>query len=277
MGLAAQGAEGRSVSVTLAVRGIGVLGPGLAGWAIAREVLAGAIPWRDEPLAPPEVRQLPVTERRRVNGTSRFAIAVAEEAMAGLGAGERPPVSAVFASADGDGDVLDQTLAALASPEPTLSPTLFHNSVFNAPVGYWSIATRSTGWATMICAGEGSVAAALLESASQAMASRAPVLCVCVDLGYPERLAGLHALARSFACALVLDADPAVGALATIGIGTGPVHAATERVADPMVSAFARNDAAAAIPLLARIAARKGGAVALPYLGGQSLRVEVVA
>ena len=264
------------MSATLSVRGVGVLGPGLAGWPSARDVLAGASPWRDEPIPSPDVRQLPVTERRRVNATSRWAIAVADEATSPLASAERATLAAVFASADGDGDVLDQTLAALASPEPSLSPTLFHNSVFNAPIGYWSIATRSTGWATMICGGEGSVASALLEGASQALAARVPVLCVCVDLGYPPRLAGLRAPNRSFACGFVLDAAPSSGALATIAIG-GLTDAAGHRPSDGWPSAFEGNAAAAAIPLLACIARGTGGAVALPYLDDQALHVEVRA
>ena len=263
------------MSAQLAIRGIGVLGPGLAGWDAARDVLAGAAPWRDESVASPDVRELPVTERRRVNAASRWAIAVAREA-ASRGNAIAAPISAVFASADGDGEVLDQTLAALASPDPSLSPTLFHNSVFNAPVGYWSIATRSTGWATMICAGEGSAAAALLESASQARATGGAVLCVCVDLGYPARLAGLHPPARSFACALLLDAAANGGnPQASLAIDASVGGAGARMAGDPITTAFDGNAGAALIPLLARVARRESGRVSLPRLNGGTLVVEV--
>ena len=266
------------MSARLALRGVGVLAPGLIGWRAARDVLAGSAPWHDGPVASPEVRQLPVTERRRVNATSRWAIAVADEAAADLDAATRESMSAVFASADGDGDVLDLTLAALASPEPSLSPTLFHNSVFNAPVGYWSIATRSTGWATMICGGEGSVAAVLLEAASQAAASGAAVLCVCVDLGYPARLAALHAPGRSFACGIVLDPGPAGDSgLGSIEIDTQAVASDGGAAQDAWSARFAGNAAAAAIPLLARVARRESGRVLLPGPDGQVLGVRVVA
>ena len=263
------------MSATLTVRGLGVLAPGLAGWTNARDVFAGQRPWSDGPVASPDVQQLPVTERRRVNATSRWAIAVADEAAAPLEATERASMPAVFASGDGDGEVLDQMLAALAAPEPSLSPTLFHNSVFNAPIGYWSIATRSTGWATMICAGEGSVAAALLEGASQALAARVPVLCVCVDLAYPDRLAALRAPGRSFAFGIVLDASSPAGGLATIAIGELVGDESGDRSSDRLRTAFAGNAAAAAIPLLACIARGTGGAMTLPYLDGQGLRIEV--
>ena len=254
----------------LAIRGVGVLGPGLAGWASSRDVLAGRVPWQDAPVAAPQLQSLPVTERRRVNGASRWAIAVADEAMTRLDG----PVAAVFASADGDGDVLDQTLAALAGADPSLSPTLFHNSVYNAPAGYWSIAARSTGWATMLCAAEGSVAAALLEAAAQARVAGMPVLVVAVDLRFPERLTSLRGPGRSFACAFVLDAATERGdALGSLVVGDLVDGAAPPR--HPLAATFDGNAAAAAIPLLAMLARGESGAMALPFLGGQSLRVEV--
>ena len=259
----------------LAIRGVGVLGPGLAGWPASRDVLAGRAAWQEAAVVPPALAALPVTERRRINAASRWTIAVAEEAMAASGA--RGPIAGVFASADGDGDVLDQTLAALASADPTLSPTLFHNSVYNAPSGYWSIATRSTGGATMLCAAEGSVAAALLEAAAQAAATDAPVLVVAVDLQFPARLASLRGPGRSFACALVLDPGMPTGdVLGTIAVG-GIVDANDARSADPLTAAFDGNAAASAIPLLAMLARGERGAIALPYLDGQALRVEVAA
>jgi hypothetical protein len=240
--------------------------------------MAGRRPWVDEPAARPDVSQLPVTERRRVNATSRWAIAVADEATAGLDPVARSTISAVFASADGDGDVLDQTLHALAGHDPMLSPTLFHNSVYNAPVGYWSIATRSTGWATMVCGGEGSVAAALLEAAAQAYASGGAVMCVAVDLGYPARLAALHAPGRSFACGIVLHANPAAaGSLGTLDISYEIVEAPAGTGADALAGAFRGNAAAAVIPLLACIARGDSGPIFLPSHDGRALRVGYAA
>ena len=188
-------------------------------------------------------------------------------------------MSAVFASADGDGDVLDQTLAALASPSPSLSPTLFHNSVFNAPVGYWSIATRSTGWATMICGGEGSVAAALLEAASQADGLGGAVLCVCVDLGYPDAPRGAS---RSGPLVRVRHrARSEAGRDRGLGDRSRSTRRRSRRMAVPTQDAwsarFAGNAAAAAIPLLARVARRESGRVLLPGPDGQVLGVRVVA
>ena len=77
-------------------------------------------------------------ERRRAGTVMRLALAVAGEAagMAGLPAAA---MRNVFASANGDGAVIHALLEELARPDPQLSPTQFHNSVHNAPAGYWSI------------------------------------------------------------------------------------------------------------------------------------------
>ena len=269
------------MSARFALRGVGILGPGRAGWHAARDVLAGAAPWRDEAVATPELQGLPVTERRRVNALSRWSIAVAEEAASSLDGDARASLCAVFASADGDGEVLLQSLGALASADPRLSPTLFHNSVFNAPAGYWSIATRSTGWATMLCGGEGSVAAALLEGASQALVSAGAVLCVVADLGFPDRLADLYPSRRPFACALVLDAGGARDdALGSIEIGADfeePGSDAASDGHDAIGRAFGGNASAAALPLFARIARRDPGPVRLPVDDGRALLVRYLA
>jgi len=50
---------------------------------------------------------------------------------------------------------------------------------------------------------------------------------------------------------------------------------AGDRSSDPLQEAFDGNAAAAAIPLLLRIARATGGRVTLPYLDDQALRVGV--
>ena len=62
--------------------------------------------------------------------------------------------STVFSSADGDTEVLTHLLAKLATRDIMLSPTLFRNSVFNAPAGYWSLGCKGAGGVDDgVCAG----------------------------------------------------------------------------------------------------------------------------
>ena len=48
----------------------------------------------------------------------------------------------VFTSSGGDGDNCHAICETLATTDRLISPTRFHNSVHNAPAGYWSIATQ---------------------------------------------------------------------------------------------------------------------------------------
>ena len=68
-----------------------------------------------------------------------LAVSAAVQAIDGGAVEDVARLPTVFSSSDGDGEVLASMLAALAQPQVVLSPTLFHNSVFNAPAGYWSI------------------------------------------------------------------------------------------------------------------------------------------
>ncbi|MEN0077042.1 MAG: beta-ketoacyl synthase chain length factor, partial [Paracraurococcus sp.] len=124
------------------IAGIGLLGPGLPGWAASRPILLGEVPWAPaEPLIPPPAL-LPPTERRRTSLVIRLALAAASEAVAG--APDRAALETVFVSSNGDGAIIGSILAALHEPAGVaLSPTQFHNSVHNAPAGYWHIAAGS--------------------------------------------------------------------------------------------------------------------------------------
>src|SRR5437868_6132509 len=128
--------------MNLFVLGIGVLGPGLEDWPMARAILMGATSHILRTTAQPVPHILPKIERRRSSEVARLAITVADEAltMSGL---PRHEVSAVFASSDGDGAITHKICESLAGSEREVSPTLFHNSVNNAPAGYWSIASES--------------------------------------------------------------------------------------------------------------------------------------
>ena len=108
------------------------------------------------------------------------------------------------APSDGDGEVLASMLAALAQPQVVLSPTLFHNSVFNAPAGYWSIGAGAHAASITVSAGAASFVAGLKEAHWQVLATGAPVLYVAFDAPFPAALASFERSAEPFACALCL-------------------------------------------------------------------------
>ena len=229
----------------------------------------------DAPDPEPAPALLPANERRRASATARWALTVGSEALAAAGIAPEE-IAIVFASCGGDGAITHQICEALAQQPPQMSPTRFHNSVHNAPAGYWSIFARSRAPSTTLCAYDASFAVGLLEAAAQVVAERRPVLLVAYDLPNPEPMRALWPVARPFAAALLLAAE-AAGSLARqlrIALATGT---AANSWPENLPQDLADNPAAQALHVLALAAHAGGGAVRLPYLAGSHLAIEVGA
>jgi hypothetical protein len=261
------------------ITGVGLFGPGFASWQTAREILAGNAPYMPAEASVPPATLLPAAERRRATGTTRLALTVAQEALAMAGA-DPTMVATVFASSSGSADIIHDTCTMLAANDFQISPTKFHNSVHNAASGYYSIAAASMRAATSLCAYDGSVAAGLLEAATQLHAAQvhadpAPVLLVCFDMPYPFPLSLARPMQGAWASALLLTPH-------TSGAGTGISielrGAAAETTLRDAALEHARlnNPSARVLPLLAAIALG-GGEVLLRQQNGSTLTVRVQA
>lgn len=257
--------------IVLHVHGIGFLAPGLVGWPVARECLAGNSPYRPDPLPKLTPQGLPANERRRLSQTMRLALTVSGEAL-GDSRTEATSIATVFASGNGDGDIIHAICEELAHPDPAVSPTQFHNSVHNAPAGYWSIAARAMTPHTAVAAHDATFAAGLLEAMTMVAEQGLPVLLTAYDRPLPEPLNKTRPGHGELACALLLDTDPR-GSLATLTL-----NLARNRKETPVENAALErlrtgNPAARALPLLERLAKANPGTVNLPYLGGTVLSV----
>jgi len=259
----------------VAIRGIGLLAPGLVSWPAAEPVLRGdaAYAWADAALPPPA--RLPAAERRRAGPSIRLAMAVADQAVAHAGV-DPQQLATVFAASGGEGSNCHVLCETLAGADRQLSPTRFTNSVHNAPAGYWHIAVGSRSASTSLSAYDGSFAAGLIEAATQVAASGGEVLLVAVDVPYPEPLHRLRPLPGAAGVALVLAPADAPGALARIALElvdstrAGPLSACADAGLDALRSAI---PAAAALPLLEAIARRSTEqALMLGYLPTLALR-----
>ncbi|RMG56548.1 MAG: hypothetical protein D6717_06435 [Gammaproteobacteria bacterium] len=249
------------------VQAIGFCAPGLADWSAAQNLLAGPGDWAEQgelhKLAP---ALLPANERRRTTVLIRMALQAAQEAAGEAGG----PLPAVFASSGGDLEIVDRILQALQMPGRPVSPTHFHNSVHNAPAGYWSIARKDHAPSTSVSAHDASLATGLLEALTWLAGGVSEVLLVAYDHPAPPTLAPFRPLLAPFAVALRLTAG-----------GEGPglsvqVDRGRESTLDrPSLEALRQgNPAARSLPLLERLARESSGTVYLPMPAGQ-LRVEV--
>ncbi len=186
------------------VDGIGLFGPGMSGWTQAREVLSGQVPLDIGPLQLPVANALPPAERRRVGVAVKLAMAIGFDAVHQAGA-DAAQLATVFSSTGGDCDNCHNILETLASSDRAVSPTRFHNSVHNAPAGYWSIATACMAASTSLCAFDATFAAGLMEATTQALSTGQPCLLIAFDTAYPEPLYALRPIPYAMGVGILLN------------------------------------------------------------------------
>ena len=253
------------------VEGIGVMGPGLRGWPMSRTVLAGAEAYRAEPVTIPASDWLPPAERRRTGTSVRLALAVGREACEHAQHDPRT-LATVFTSSSGDGDNLHAICETLASDQRELSPTRFHNSVHNAPAGYWGVATGAMESSTTLCAHDASFSAGLLEALAWVEVERQPVLLVAYDTPDPEPLNAFRPIPAVFGVAFVLTPDRTGRSIATLNARL----AETSNVAGlpaGLETLCHGVPAARSLPLLCAIARGTPAEVSIEYLDSRSVRV----
>ena len=263
------------MSLAARIDGIGLVGPGLAGWSASREALAGRVPFASAAAVIPPPDSLPATERRRAGKCVRLALAGGIEAARHAGRDPRD-LGAIFTSSTGDGDNLHAICEQLASDDPLISPTRFHNSVHNAPAGYWGIATGSMHATDCIAAFDASFGAGLLEALARLAAQPSQaLLLIAYDAPYPEPLHATRPIPDGFVVALAMSGAQEGGGPA---VRVETTQLAPTRLEDPALESLRRAiPAARALPLLALLARGESGEVILDYLDDMRLRVQVDA
>ena len=254
------------------VEGVGLVGPGLAGWEAARAILAGQAAYLPQATRIPAPEALPAVERRRAGKSVKLALAAGIAAAADARR-EARDLTAVFASSTGDGENLHAICEALASDDRLISPTRFHNSVHNAPSGYWGIATGATPPADSLAAFDASFGAGLVEAMGRIAAEpERGVVLISYDAPYPEPLHATRPIPDGFAAALVL-ARPS-GAADGMQITLETTAEPPSTMGDAALEALRREiPAARALPLLALLASGRPGRTVIEYLDGVSLAV----
>jgi len=245
----------------LYLHGIGLCTQGLPNWSTGRDVLAGVSPYCATEIIMAASPLLPPAERRRTTDAVKLAMTVAGEAVAHAGLRAEDTI-AVFASSGGDGR--------------EVSPTRFHNSVHNAPAGYWSIATRCREASTSICAHDYSFAAGLIEAATRALVEQRPTLLVAYDLPYPPALASCRTIAAPFGTALVISPHRSDTALAALSIDLRQKPIAETALDDSALEALrAGVPAARALPMLTSVARGEARETVIPYVAGSGVAIRV--
>lgn len=257
------------------VEGIGLLGPGLDGWASSRAVLAGGAAYQPVPTNLRASDMLPAAERRRAGVPIKLALAVGQEAFMQSGR-DTSTAATVFTSSGGDNDNVHAINSILATAPREVSPTRFHNSVHNAAAGYWCIAAKTHEASTSLCAYDASFAAGLLESATQVTIDNSVVALIAYDHGYPEPLKSVRPIAEAFGMALILTPQQSARSLAAIEVDFVSGKTNETAMTDSGLEALRSNiPAARGLPLLAALASGKDAQISIAYFDDNHLNIRV--
>lgn len=239
------------------IDGVGLWGPGLTCFDDLVTVASSANPGPLGEFAAPKPEAIPPKERRRAGLMINLAVEAAHQACEHAGV-DKAEVPSIFVSSMGDTDITDYMCRKLAQPEKLLSPTKFHNSVHNAPAGYWSISAANRAASTFAGSGLQSTGMGLLEAASMATEINSGVLLVGYDIANRPPFADISPVGASFAFAVVVHpADytgPGLNARLSLEVAavdracTDPPHSA------PLRELTTLNPAAQSLALLERLA-----------------------
>ncbi|MEJ2398209.1 MAG: beta-ketoacyl synthase chain length factor [Gammaproteobacteria bacterium] len=255
------------------VNGVSVIGPGLTDVTLTRSILRGEQHWQHAALPALKPAMLPANERRRTTTLIKLAL----QAMQGLlrENDDLGAVSSIFASSDGDLEIVDKMCRALARQDKLVSPTVFHNSVHNAPAGYWSIAASLPGASTSISAADATFMVGLMEAMTKVLTDPGVVLYVAYDNPAPEPLFSKRPFAFPLAIALRLGtvAEPGVlGTLTLKGETDKPYTRCRNLSLEPLREGVPPGFG---LPLVEALCRRARMEVDLPYLSGKSYAVTV--
>lgn len=257
------------------LKSVAAMGHGFENWQALQSVFAGRASL-DAAFTPrPTGSILPAVERRRASLTIKLATDIAQQAVVHSGMNPED-LAMVFASSNGDTNTIHQICEALATPERSVSPTRFHNSVHNAAAGYWSIASGSMKPSSSICAWDDSFSAGLVEAATQCLSDGLPVLLVAYDTPFPEPLADCTPGHQLFGVAMVLDARAETSLAGITLTVSNDEQLALTQLSDPTLEALRCDSSASrALPLLEALANPDAQEIVLGYSGDLRLRVAV--
>ena len=250
---------------------ISIAAPGLIGLEQALPVLTGKTHWHtsDFPKLVPQL--LAANERRRITPYIKLALYVANEANL-----PDETLTAVFASSNGDFSITDHICNTLTMNPKYVSPTQFHNSVHNAPAGYWAIAAKSTAASTSISTGDSTFSSGLLEAVTQVLSQQEDVLYVAYDYPATTPLNKFSDVSEAFATAFVLSLKPANNCYGSIKLEiTNNKKEKSYCVNASLNDLQNSNPIADSLPLLEALSLKNETTLYLPYLNNSHLKISV--
>jgi hypothetical protein len=256
------------------VNGLSVIAPGLFDADKSMAILRGEVPWEFEPLPKLVPSSLPANERRRTTSVIKLALQTMQPLLHADDDLERS--ATIFASSDGDLETEDKICAALTQNEKMVSPTQFHNSVHNAPAGYWAIASSMSSASTSLSAENFTFVAGLIESVTQAICDEQTVLFVAYDMATPSPFDTVRHIDYSLGIGLRLGIKQEQGCLGSINLSLEntekKISSCQNTSLEPL---YQGNPVGQGIPLLEALAKKSETSIVLPHMMNSIMQINV--
>ena len=258
------------------INGVSVVGSGIANWREASAILTGKKKYTPSEPEYLEPDILPDNERRRSVKTVQLSIQTAQEAVKNSGSA-MDSLQTVFASSMGDGFVMDKLFKALSKPNKLILPITFHNSVHNAPVGYWLIGAGCMKASASIACKETTFGMALMESTSQLMLEAEEILLVAYDIPSPAPLCHAMPIQYVFSVGLVLSRMRNSQSLAHVELSVASkIGSKPSKMENADLEALrVDNPAARSLPILLALADENEADIMIEYTKQAFLRLKV--
>ena len=261
------------------INGLSIVAPGLIAQDLIDQnksfsILRGEEDWYAEPLPKLVPNMLPANERRRTTQVINIALQTIQPLLHKND--DLDETATIFASSDGDLVIEDKICTALSQIEKIVSPTHFHNSVHNAPAGYWAIAASMRAESISISAGDGTFSAGLIDAITQVVNEQKTVLLVAYDAVAPEPLDAKRHFAHSIAIALRLGTKAEQGYIGKISISIDTNNSNDTPCQNKSLEPLRlSNPIGLGIPLLEALVRNASTSVNIPYIMEQHLVVKV--
>lgn len=261
---------------TVYLDGIGIEAPGLSTWGQSAIVLRGESPFHFEKKTLPVATLIPENERRRASDTIHLAVHVAAEAVKNAKVNPQSLIN-IFSSFRGALKIVHHICNALTLPDHPVSPTQFHNSVYNAPASYWSIATGTRGPSTSLACAEFSFAAALLSAVAHVATQQQGVLLVMYDVESPKPFHKQYAIEFYCGIALALMPIQSGNSLAKLEINfqSRRTKEMNLKLIPSLENLITGNTSAQPLLILSAVAKQKSCALSYNYLEKSAVEVKI--
>lgn len=260
-----------SNKLTCYIQAIEVCTPGMMNWQAAEDIFLGHKIYQKDEQPVPHNTILPARENRRASSTIHLSLHIAEklQQQANMQPNEW---RSVLASSDGDMDIFHSLSQSLSQEEPSVSPTLFHQSLHNSAAGYLHIAMQSQQASVSISAGNDTFSSGLLTAMIDLCTSRFPVLFVAYNMTSPMPVHNHHPIITWFGSGFIFTPEKTAASIAKI---TCSLIDKQDETVSSLNELRLSNPIARSLPLLEHMARQSREPVYLNYLDQQSLKIEI--